>query len=116
MDNSWFIRPCNRFTSTILFRRDQAAKVAEELEQFSMTVMQEIYQLKKRMSLLEEELLLPQEQSFEQQGRLSSREQLLKDVVHWHEAGYSSEEIAAETELTPMEVEHLLKSYLTENV
>ncbi|MFD1736554.1 hypothetical protein ACFSCX_08245 [Bacillus salitolerans] len=44
------------------FKRDKINDLEEQLEQLSLNVMQENYQLKKRLSILEEELLFNDEE------------------------------------------------------
>ena len=44
-----------------LFKKDKIAKLEEELEQVTLTHMQDIYQLKKKVNILEEELLIQDE-------------------------------------------------------
>lgn len=39
------------------FKRDKISELEQQVEQLTMTMMQENYQLKKRMKILEEELL-----------------------------------------------------------
>lgn len=41
-----------------LFKKDKVAKLEEELEQVTLTHMQDIYQLKKKVSILEEEFMI----------------------------------------------------------
>jgi hypothetical protein len=43
------------------FKRDKVNELEEQLEQLSLTVMQEHYQIKKRIKILEEELLFHDE-------------------------------------------------------
>lgn len=43
------------------FKRDKVNDLEEQLEQLSVTVMQENYQMKKRIKILEEELLFHDE-------------------------------------------------------
>ncbi|WP_456278281.1 hypothetical protein [Bacillus sp. AK128] len=45
-----------------LFKRDKIKDVEAQLEQLSLTVMQENYQMKKRLKVLEEELLFNDEE------------------------------------------------------
>lgn len=40
------------------FKKDKVAKLEEEIEQVTLTHMQDMYQLKKKISILEEELLI----------------------------------------------------------
>ncbi len=46
-----------------LFKKDKAAKLEEELEQVTLTHMQDIYQLKKKVAILEEELMIQDQPS-----------------------------------------------------
>lgn len=43
------------------FKRDHIAKLEEELEQTTLTQLQEMYQLKKKVRILEEELMIQEE-------------------------------------------------------
>jgi hypothetical protein len=40
-----------------MFKRDKIKDIEEQVEQLSLTVLQENYQMKKRLKILEEELL-----------------------------------------------------------
>ncbi|RFU64288.1 hypothetical protein D0469_18980 [Peribacillus saganii] len=40
------------------FKKDRLSKIEEEMEQMTLTHMQDIYQLKRKIKLLEEELLI----------------------------------------------------------
>ena len=40
------------------FKKDKMAKIEEELEQVTLTHMQDIYTLKKKVSILEEEFMI----------------------------------------------------------
>ncbi|MBO1000573.1 hypothetical protein IOC57_22870 [Bacillus sp. SD075] len=41
------------------FGKDKVAKLEEDLEQMTLTYMQDIYQLKKKVKILEEEFVIP---------------------------------------------------------
>ncbi|WP_246945892.1 hypothetical protein [Bacillus pinisoli] len=45
-----------------LFKRDKVKDLEEQVEQLSLTIMQENYQMKKRIKILEEELLFHDEE------------------------------------------------------
>ncbi|WP_017728331.1 hypothetical protein [Halalkalibacterium ligniniphilum] len=88
------------------FRKDKTAELERQMENFSITLMQEIYQLKKKIRILEEELLI--EQNPTSRSRSSSTAALTEEVFQLYEAGYSIDEIAKSTGLNKPEVEQLL--------
>ncbi|WP_088102469.1 hypothetical protein [Halalkalibacter urbisdiaboli] len=90
------------------FQKDKSKEVERQMENFSITLMQEIYQLKKKIRILEEELLLGPEPV----SQNSPQNKLSQDVIQFYEEGYSIEEISDATTLTPMEVERILRPYL----
>ncbi len=95
------------------FRRDRTTEIEKQLENISITYMQEMYQLKKKIRLLEEELLVNHQRSpFLKQSKSAAKQQLLKEVVNYYEQGDSVEEIAKATGLTIDEVQSLLIPYL----
>ncbi|MCM3761664.1 hypothetical protein M3212_12785 [Alkalihalobacillus oceani] len=92
------------------FRKDSTKKLEQELETLSLTHLQDMYQIKKRLGVLEDELLISQQRSpFQQKSR---SHQLMQEVVALYEQEMSSEEIATATGLTSDEVERLLIPYL----
>lgn len=92
------------------FRKDSTKKLEQELETLSLTHLQEMYQIKKRLGVLEDELLISQQRSpFQKKSR---SHQLMQEVVALYEQEMSSEEIATATGLTADEVERLLIPYL----
>ncbi len=52
---------CNFIIYYFLFSKGQTKTIEKELEELSFSVLQENYQLKKRMKVLEEELLMDDE-------------------------------------------------------
>lgn len=93
------------------FRKDRTAILEKQLEDLSMTYMQEMYQLKKKIRLLEDELLLSSEQS-PFQKRLNPQQQLVDEIISYYNDGDDLETIAKKTGLTRSEVEHLLPAHL----
>ncbi|MBB5173135.1 hypothetical protein [Texcoconibacillus texcoconensis] len=90
--------------STILFilsllQKDRSSKFEEQLENQSIRYMQEMYQLKRKISSLEEALL-----SSETFDNSLNRD----DALAMYEDGYSIEEIAQFANITPEDVESLL--------
>ncbi|KHF40668.1 hypothetical protein LQ50_07645 [Halalkalibacter okhensis] len=90
----------------------QSQKAAkQELEQFSISIMEEVYQLQKKMREFE----LDAEISENEKGKQSvspKQRILMREVLDLHKRGYSMEGIATETELTENEVRLLLTPYL----
>lgn len=89
------------------FQKDKAKELEKQLENMSIQLMQEMYQLKKKVTVLEEEYLIPTDQS----DSLSSngkRPLTRDDVLELYEDGYSISEIAVMTEREENEIEQLL--------
>ncbi|WP_100406802.1 hypothetical protein [Bacillus solitudinis] len=98
-----------------IFQKDRTKEVERQMENFSITLMQEIYQLKKKIRILEEELLIGhQPLPKSSHSRSTTKQQLLEDVVRLYNEDFTIEEIALKTTLTTMEVEGLLEPYLGE--
>ncbi|WP_237563616.1 hypothetical protein [Halalkalibacter okhensis] len=52
------------------FRKDRIEQVEKQLDQMSITYMQEIYQLKKKIRVLEEELLISNDKPIHLQNNM----------------------------------------------
>lgn len=83
------------------FQKSAVHKVEQQLENHSIQMMQEIYQLKKKIKTIEEEHTIPAIESL--QPRLSR-----DDVLSMYEEGYSVEDIADMTGKMPDDIEELL--------
>lgn len=98
------------------FRKDKTAELAKQIDQMSITYMQEMYQLKRKISLLEEELLISADQSTTlRQNHSNSHSKLLAEVIKLYENGFDMSSIASQTKLSKNEVNQLLQSYLNSN-
>ena len=88
------------------FQKDGTKDVEKQLENVSIQLMQEMYHLKKKVSLLEEEYMLNTSQSEEKimKPNILSRD----DVLTMYEDGYSVPEIAGFTSRTEEEIGELL--------
>ncbi|WP_100372438.1 hypothetical protein [Bacillus sp. FJAT-45037] len=91
------------------FRKDKATEVERQMENFSITLMQEIYQLKKKIRILEEELLVSNTDQ-PRVTRSASTQKLVDEVEDLHSKGYTLEIIAEKTGLTSLEVERMIES------
>ncbi|GAE24391.1 hypothetical protein JCM9140_309 [Halalkalibacter wakoensis JCM 9140] len=86
----------------------------QELEQFSISIMTEMYQLQQKIREFE----LDTEISEQEKGRqaVSPKQRILmREVLDLYKRGYSLEGIATETELTENEVKLLLTPYLEDS-
>lgn len=102
-----------------LLKKDKAAKLEEELEQITLTHMQDIYQLKKKVSILEEELLIQDEpkrftRPFSSHSVTASQpaavnEILKSQVLALHRQGCSLEQIEKQSTLTREQILEVLK-------
>jgi DNA-directed RNA polymerase specialized sigma24 family protein len=81
----------------------------------TMSFVQETYQLKKKLKVLEEELLMSDEDIMEivRKKALNDSVQLEREqVLSLYKRGLSYEQIAKETSLTTEEVRMMLQQYL----
>jgi hypothetical protein len=85
-----------------VFFPDRTKEMRKELDDISMKLFQENYQIKKRIKLLEEELLPPKEKP----GKMEStyNEIIVRQVKILHDEGLSIPQIAKRSALTENEV------------
>lgn len=96
------------------FKKDRITELEKQLEEMSITQMQELYILKKKIRSLEEQATLDEQQTtFIRQAKSNSKQQLLREVISLYTQGYQIEDIAQQTGLTHGEVELFLDSYLS---
>lgn len=110
--------------------KDRFQDLEEQIEQLSLTTMQDSYQLKKKMRVLEEELLVdemssdlfsykPEARSTEQKETKplhtkSKQPPLVERVLHMYKQGYTTKEIANETSLHEHDILTTLREFTTE--
>ncbi|MFE0504843.1 hypothetical protein ACWF7H_04610 [Peribacillus butanolivorans] len=91
------------------FKQDKVAKLEEDLEQMTLTYMQDIYQLKKKVKILEEEFVIQDEpinpeSKFQQavsSNKLEPIHKILKSqVLFLYSQGLSLNQIAEQSSLT----------------
>jgi len=93
------------------FMDDRVQKLEEQLEQFSITTMQDTYQMKKKIKVLEEELLTESVVSptFDNvPSAFQDKPLLIQKVYHLHQHGYSYDDIAKQTDLNSHDVKTIL--------
>ncbi|CAH0316986.1 hypothetical protein SRABI96_05266 [Peribacillus sp. Bi96] len=93
------------------FRKDKVAKLEEDLEQMTITYMQDMYQIKKKMKILEEEFVIqddpvpPIKERFKQPPVTSNdiepiHEILKSQVLSLYSQGLPLDQIAKQSSLT----------------
>jgi len=93
------------------YMADNVKQLEDQFEQFSIATMQDTYQLKKKIKILEEELLTDnnfQSTVDEIPQSLQNKPLLIQKVHHLHEQGYSTEDISKQTELSIHDVQTIL--------
>lgn len=98
---------------TSFFFNDKLQSVEEQLEQFSIATMQDTYQLKNKIKVLEEELLTNEAiastvTNNDSPKKFENNPLLVQKVQHLHEQGYSLDDISKETELNNDDVQAIL--------
>ncbi|ABO67736.1 MULTISPECIES: sigma factor-like helix-turn-helix DNA-binding protein [Geobacillus] len=91
------------------FAKDELKPLEEQIEQLTVSLAQETYQMKKRLQVIEEELLIPERRrsaSPRRGGALSATD---RRVLLLHKQGFPLDEIAQETGLTVPEVERTIR-------
>lgn len=110
--------------------KDRFKDLEDQIEQVTLTSMQESYQLKKKMRVLEEELLVddfPADMFSEQSQPTRTQESppfqreeanqppLVHKVLHMYNQGYTTRDIAAETSLNEHDILTTLRQFKSEN-
>ncbi|MEK3890730.1 hypothetical protein [Bacillus sp. FSL K6-3431] len=92
------------------FQKDRVKIMEKEVEQLSMNVLQEQYMLKKRMKVLEEELLVDDDllQSQANQGFNSPNEILKSHVLALYNQGLNIQQISNQSSLPVEKVQDII--------
>jgi predicted PurR-regulated permease PerM len=94
------------------FMNDQFGELEKQIEQFSISTMQDTYQLKKKIKILEEELLTDNisEAVIPTNPALKNKPLVIQKVYHLYQQGYSVAEIAGQTDLNDNDVQTILNN------
>ncbi len=95
------------------FMNDKISNLEEQLEQFSISTMQDTYQIKQKIKILEEELLtdnIQDEGAADIPPSLKDKPLLIQKVYHLHQQGYSIEDISEQTDLSTHDIQTILKN------
>lgn len=91
-------------------KKDKIREIENQLEQLSIQLLQESYQLKKRMKILEEELLIETNDGLNKIHSLHGTQKNEREkVFSLYKRGFSYDEIAKETLMTTEEVRIILE-------
>ncbi|MBM7569663.1 hypothetical protein [Aquibacillus albus] len=102
------------FTTSILllflsfFMKDRFKSIEDQLEQVSISTLQETYQLQKKVKILEEELLSDDITHFKSQPLEGNKTPLMKKIIRMHIDGLSIQDIAKETKLSEYDVHSII--------
>lgn len=99
------------------FKKDRVAKLEEDLEQLTLTHMQDIYLLKKKINILEEEFLsedllspMPAQKPKKQQAPIN--EILKNQVLSLYQQGLSLKQISAQSTLSTEIITEIIEESL----
>lgn len=96
---------------------DRFKQVENQLEQFSISTMQETYQMKKKVKILEEELLaedLPDEILHSSRTTDRAQPPMLRKINKMHQQGADVKEISENTDLSEHDVYSILNQFSKE--
>lgn len=96
------------------FVDDKVNQLEEQIEQLSIATMQDTYQMKKKIKVLEEELLTeemnPNKHQQNMPDTVKNKPLLIQKVYHLHQQGYSNADISKQTELNEYDIQTILKN------
>lgn len=94
------------------YKKDNGEKIKEEFEELSLQLLQDIYSLKKRVSILEEELNI---QTKETPTSAKIHDVLKKHVISLYTQGVAVEDIVMQTRLSEATVKVVIDEYVKNN-
>ena len=92
------------------FLPDPVKELTEEVEQLSIQMYQENFQLKKRIKRLEEELLIPNDLEGKQKKETGINPIIVNQVRLLNEQGLTVEQIAKQSSLSVEQVQNILQA------
>ncbi|WP_112181316.1 MULTISPECIES: hypothetical protein [Paraliobacillus] len=95
------------------FANNKFKLLEDQLEQISLSSLQETYQMKKKIKILEEELLSDDMEEFDLQKPKQTQTPLMRRVQQMHLAGNSAAEIARSTNLSEYDIHSLIRQFST---
>jgi len=95
------------------FVKNKLSDLENQLEQFSISTMQDTYQMKKKIKILEEELLtetISENAATSIPPSVQDKPLLIQKVYHLHNQGFSTEDISKQTNLNSHDVQTILNN------
>lgn len=92
------------------FMNDKFKELEEQFEQFSISTMQDTYQMKKKIKILEEELLTDLTVSPAARASSSGQTPVLQKIQQLYQQGHTFEEISKETGITAEDVQTIIRN------
>ncbi|MGE8204516.1 hypothetical protein ACQKP0_08115 [Heyndrickxia sp. NPDC080065] len=99
------------------FQNDQSSSLKKEVDDLSMNLYQETYQMNKRIKVLEEELLVDDQMMKKELAKSSKpivNEILQNQVVALFKQGLNVEQISKQSALSQSEVKNIISEFLNE--
>ncbi|MEJ9149835.1 helix-turn-helix domain-containing protein [Bacillus smithii] len=93
------------------FMKSRFKTIEQQLEEISLQSLQENYQIKKKLKVLEEELLMGDPYSEEKNSRQKVNEIIRNQVISLYFQGKSMDQIAKQSSLSLSQVKQILKPY-----
>ncbi|WP_186575781.1 hypothetical protein [Aquibacillus kalidii] len=97
------------------FLSDKFKQLEDQLEQVSITSLQETYQIKKKIKVLEEELLADDSLDMGNINTQQTQTPLIRRINHMHKQGHSINEIAKRTNLSEYDVNSIVHQFSQES-
>ncbi|MDQ0156381.1 hypothetical protein [Robertmurraya andreesenii] len=99
-----------------IFLKDPYKEIRNELDQFSMQQIQELYQIKRKLKILEEELLIDDHDlkpisAFEPSHRKEIHAIIKNQVWSLAQQGVPVEQIAKQSSLSNADVQHIIAEF-----
>ena len=92
------------------FMNDRFESLESQIEQLSISTMQDAYQMKKKIKILEEELLTNSTDT-QQAASRDFQPLLIQKVYELSQQGYSPKDISKNTDLSVHDIQTILKNY-----
>ncbi|MCA1054835.1 hypothetical protein LCM10_07525 [Rossellomorea aquimaris] len=94
------------------FQKDRYSEIEKEVEELSMTILQENYQLKKRLKVLEEELMLDADAGMKRPVpvKRTVHEVVRNQVIALYQQGIPLDRIAKQSALSKADVQDIISS------
>lgn len=93
------------------FTNDKFKQLENQVEQISLSTLQDSYQMKKKIKILEEELLTEDMDFADLSNTMQSKTPLAKRVEQMQHRGDTPSEIARATNLSEYDINSLLKQF-----